>query len=75
MDIYLQEIGKVDLRGIEVHYWRSFFKLFQEHGTEDAIREGVERLRTRIRDSSEHREESKTESVMKIIEELENILA
>jgi hypothetical protein len=75
MDTYLQEIGKVDLRGIEVHYWRSFFNLFQEHGAEDAIRKGVDRLRTRVRDSSEHREGSKAESAIRIIEELENILA
>ena len=72
MDDYLQEISQVELRGIQIQHWRAFFKLFQEHATEEAIRSGMKRIQELI--ESRQVDGDRATSVVKIIEELENLL-
>lgn len=52
MDEWIEETMKTSLSGIEAKWWVRFFKLFDERGDEDIIRERFNRLATTIgRDS------------------------
>lgn len=46
MDDWVQEAMKTTLAGIEARWWVRFFKLFDERGDENTIREKLERLAT-----------------------------
>lgn len=74
MDDYLREISRVELRGIEIQHWRAFFKLFQEHAAEDAIRSGMERIQELIEVGKVEGGDKVAGSVLRIIEELGNLL-
>ena len=73
MDDYLEEVGRVGLRGIQMKHWRLFFKLFQEGATEEGIQAGMDKIR-RVTEEKQGSGDQKVLSVTKILEELEKLL-
>ena len=48
MDHYLEEMGRQPLCGIEAHYWRAFFKAFQDQKTPEAVQAEIDNLITHL---------------------------
>jgi hypothetical protein len=75
MDEYLEQLGRVELRGIEVRHWRSFFKAFGESRDESSIDRSLERIRARVRSAPAQGQDPTLASVRAIVEELESIIS
>ena len=73
MDAYMQKLNEVQLCGIRTTYWRQFLKAFQESTTDAEARLALERLRQRVRQTTDM-PSPKAQSALAIVAELEHLL-
>jgi hypothetical protein len=75
MDHYLARVRQEELCGIRAEHWLSFFKIFQEKTGDEDIRSALGRLRDRAQAAEDSdSDNSRTESILSIIEALEGLL-
>ncbi|MBN1270561.1 MAG: hypothetical protein JXB04_13305 [Kiritimatiellae bacterium] len=73
MDAYMTKLNEVQLCGIQTIYWRQFLKAFQESTTDADARLALERLRERVRQTTDI-PSPKAQSALAIVAELERLL-
>ena len=73
LDAYMVKLNETTLCGIKADHWRQFLKVFQEGTTDEEARKALDRLRTVVQQSTTITS-PKAESVLRILNELENLL-
>lgn len=74
MDIYLERLKKQPLCGIEACYWLDFFKIFQEHSSEEKIRGALARLRKKAAGTVPGDPGMRQTAILHILDELERLV-
>lgn len=74
MDAYLDRLKKQPLCGIDACYWLDFFKIFQEHSSEEKIRAAMKRLRRKAVGRVAGSYAAHQVTVLRILEELERLV-
>jgi hypothetical protein len=74
MDAYLERLKKQPLCGIEACYWLDFFKIFQEHSSEEKIRGALTRLRKKATGAVVGEGSVQQVAILRIIDELERLV-
>ena len=73
MDDYLKKLNDVQLCGINTVYWREFLKTFQENTTDHQARIALERLKHRVRQTTDVPSHL-ARTALSIVAELERLL-
>lgn len=74
MDVYLERLKKQPLCGIEACYWLDFFKIFQEHSSEEKIRGALARLRKKAAGTVPGDPGMRQTAILRILDELERLV-
>lgn len=74
MDVYLERLKKQLLCGIEACHWLDFFKIFQEHSSEDEIRRALTRLRAKVVETKTADASARQMTILRILEDLEQLI-
>ena len=74
MDDYLERLKKQPLCGIEACYWLEFFKIFQEHSSDDQIRRALARLRTKAAGTVTSSASVRQATLLRILDDLEQLV-
>ncbi len=77
MDAYLERMKAQPLCGINACYWLDFFKIFQEHSSEDKIQKALARLRAVAAKETALSGGNNThqEALLRILDEIERLVA